>query len=197
MNQEIIDIINTFPNFLSLSNPGNNIEGNWENENNEVNKRGGKLFTLPENNCIALGLDVINKYGNDNDWLSCDGRKGEWSIAYHVPSTRLKLCDKLDDVIKNIIENNLKPGIGQAFCNHDDEYHPGKKIGVGVYCSPDYNVAKVHGGIIDIKGKKYRVIFMLRVKPDCIRHPNSSCYWILNGNFSEIRPYRLLFLPEH
>ena len=34
---------------------------------------------------------------------------------------------------------------------------------------------------------------MLRVKPDKIRCPKThKNYWVLNGNFSELRPYRLL-----
>ena len=44
-----------------------------------------------------------------------------------------------------------------------------------------------------IQGKKYKVGFMLRVKPDKIRFPSSQPnFWVLNGDFSELRPYRLL-----
>ena len=39
----------------------------------------------------------------------------------------------------------------------------------------------------------YKCVLMCRVNPNKIRVPqNEKKYWILNGNFNEIRPYRLL-----
>ena len=53
-----------------------------------------------------------------------------------------------------------------------------------------------YAGIIEVNGYRYKVAFMLRVKPDKIRYSNSRAdYWVLNGgngDFSEIRPYRFL-----
>eukprot|EP00833_Pecoramyces_ruminatium_P011181 jgi/Orpsp1_1/1185213/evm.model.c7180000092808.2 len=141
IRQEIIDIVNTFPNLLSLSNPGNNFEGNWGNVNNGENKRGNRTFTLPENKCIAFGLNVLNKYDGNNNWLSSDGRAGEWAIAYHGVSA--KMSNNTIDVINDIIANNFKAGGGQAYSSHDDACHPGRKVGVGVYCTPDLELQKV------------------------------------------------------
>ena len=74
-----------------------------------------------------------------------------------------------------------------------DINHPGEKVGVGVYCSPDINIIEAYSGIMNIQGNKYKVAFMLRVKQDKIRIPsNQKNYWVLNGDFSELRPYRLL-----
>ena len=77
--------------------------------------------------------------------------------------------------------------------DENDINHPGEKVGEGVYCSPDPKVLDDEGGIVDIKGKKYKIGFMLRVKPDKIRIAQSNQnYWVLNGNSEEIRPYRIL-----
>ena len=69
-----------------------------------------------------------------------------------------------------------------------------KKVGIGVYCSPNSTVTDGYAGIIEVNGYSYRVAFMLRVKPDKIRM-GSPDIWVLNagdGNFSEMRPYRFL-----
>ena len=113
-------------------------------------------------------------------------------MAYHG-ACRNDNAEKVKETIKIILESNLKPGSGQAYKNANDYNHPGKKVGIGVYCSPDINVLEEYAGILKIQNIKYKVGFMLRVKPSKIRilvsHKN---YWVLNGNFDEIRPYRLL-----
>ena len=46
---------------------------------------------------------------------------------------------------------------------------------------------------MEISGNYYKVAFMIRVKPNKIRFNNSNPdFWVLNGDFGEIRPYRLL-----
>ena len=56
--------------------------------------------------------------------------------------------------------------------------------------------AEGYAGKIEVNGYRYKVAFMLRVKPDKIRYGASNPnYWVLNGgngDFSEIRPYRFL-----
>ena len=170
---------------------GHNLTGKWAQ--NEL--RGGRKY-IPPNNWIGFGLNVINKYDNgNNDWLSCDGRKGEWCIAYHGACVR-STSDQIKQIIKPILLNNLKPGSGQAYQFDYDACHPGRKVGVGVYCTPNPLDAEGYAGIIEVNGFRYKVAFMLRVKPDKIRFSNSQPnYWVLNagnGDFSEIRPYRFL-----
>ena len=42
-------------------------------------------------------------------------------------------------------------------------------------------------------GKKYKMGFMMRVKPDKIRYSNSmKDYWVLDGNTEQLRPYGIL-----
>ena len=170
---------------------GHNLEGKWAHGEN----RGGRVYNPPDG-WIGFGLNVLNKYDNgNNDWLACDGRPGEWCVAYHGACVR-STSDQIKQIIKPILENNLKPGGGQAYSSYDDANHPGQKVGVGVYCTPLPNTAEGYAGIIEVNGFRYKVAFMLRVKPDKIRYSSSqSDYWVLNagdGNFSEMRPYRFL-----
>ena len=49
----------------------------------------------------------------------------------------------------------------------------------------------------NIKGKKFKMGFMMRVKPDKIRcSSNESKEWILDGTTNEMRPYRILLKDE-
>ena len=168
-----------------------NLTGKWAHGEN----RGGRPYTPPDG-WIGFGLNVLNKYDNgNNDWLACDGRPGEWCIAYHGACVH-NTSEQIKQIIKPILENNLKPGAGQAYSTYDDACHPGQKVGVGVYCTPNPNTADGYSGQIDVNGHRYKVAFMLRVKPDKIRYSNSQPdYWVLNagdGDFSEMRPYRFL-----
>ena len=168
-----------------------NLTGKWAHGEN----RGGRPYNPPDG-WIGFGLNVLNKYDNgNNDWLACDGRPGEWCIAYHGACVH-NTSEQIKQIIKPILENNLKPGSGQAYSSYDDACHPGQKVGVGVYCTPNPNTADGYSGQIDVNGHRYKVAFMLRVKPDKIRYSNSQPdYWVLNagnGDFSEMRPYRFL-----
>ena len=173
-----------------FSGNGHNLTGKWAHNEN----RGGRPYNPPDG-WIGFGLNVINKYDNgNNDWLACDGRPGEWCVAYHGACVR-NTSDQIKQIIKPILQNNLKPGAGQACANNPDVNHPGQKIGIGVYCTPNITTADGYAGTIEVNGYRYKVAFMLRVKPDKIRHSSGSDYWVLNagdGNFSEMRPYRFL-----
>ncbi len=168
---------------------GHNLTGKWA----QGEKRGGYDY-IPPNGWIGFGLKVIGKYDNgNNDWLACNGREGEWPIAYHGACVR-NSSDEIKSIVKKIIEENLKPGAGQGYSSYDDVKHPGNKVGIGVYCSPKPSVMEGYAGIIEVNGHKYKVAFMLRVKPDKIRYSNPDI-WVLNagnGDFSEMRPYRFL-----
>jgi hypothetical protein len=171
---------------------GHNLIGKWAHGEN----RGGKPYTPPDG-WIGFGLNVIGKYDNgNNDWLACNGRPGEWCVAYHGACHGVSNSDDVKKIIKLILEENLKPGSGQAYSGYNDDNHPGQKVGVGVYCSPNPVVIDGYAGRMEVNGHYYRVAFMLRVKPDKIRFSNSQKdYWVLNagnGDFSEIRPYRFL-----
>ena len=169
---------------------GNNKDGGWgENE-----KRGGEEY-IPPKGWIRYGLNVLGKYDNgNNDWLSYDGRKGEWCIAYHGVAQG-QSSDKVKNVVGLIAQNNLKKGSGQNYKDHVDCRHPPNLVGEGVYCTPNPQVTINDGyaGIAEINNEKYYMAFMLRVKPDKIRcSASKKDYWVLNGNDNEIRPYGIL-----
>ena len=158
-------------------------------------KRGGLDYIPPTNGWVGYGLKVWGKYDNgNNDWLSYNGNKNEWAIAYHGVGS--KLGCSVEQAAHNIIKGGFKAGSGQAFQYDDDFMHPGQKVGVGVYCSPDPKVMEeyakysiINGG----NGKNYMVGFMMRVKPDKIRYSiKQNDYWVLNGTTDEMRPYRIM-----
>ena len=158
-------------------------------------KRGGLDYIPPTNGWVGYGLKVWGKYDNgNNDWLSYNGNKNEWAIAYHGVGS--KLGCSVEQAANNIIKGGFKAGSGQAFQYDDDFMHPGQKVGVGVYCSPDPKVMEeyakysiINGG----NGKNYMLGFMMRVKPDKIRYSiKQKDYWVLNGTTDEMRPYRIM-----
>ena len=154
-------------------------------------KRGGEYYEVPVG-WIAFGLEVNNRYGNDNDWLSNDGRFGEWAVAYHGFGCRMN-GNQIKQIIKTIVHDNLKPGAGQAFQGARDSRHPGKLCNTGVYITPNLNVATQYAGVIPLGGKNYRLVIMVRVNPSFIREPETQKgYWIVDGKSDQLRPYRLL-----
>ena len=158
-------------------------------------KRGGFDYIPPTEGWIGYGLKVWNKYDNgNNDWLNYNGNINEWAIAYHGIGSKLGFS--VEQAANNIIKGGFKAGAGQAYQDSDDYMHPGQKVGVGVYCSPDPNVMEQYANcskIIGDNGKKYMMGFMMRVKPDKIRLPvNKKDYWVLNGTTDEMRPYRIM-----
>ena len=158
--------------------------------------RGGEPYEPPKG-WIAFGIEVCERYGPDQlDWLSNDGREGEWAVAYHGFGCIMK-NDQIKSIIKIIIHDNLKPGGGQAYSQSPDIRHPNKKCGVGVYVTPNINVALTYAGSITLGNKIYKVVIMVRVNPKYIRVPeNQQDYWILDGLSNQIRPYRLLLKED-
>ena len=137
-------------------------------------KRGGRPY-IPPKGWIGYGLKVWGKYDKgDNNWIGHTGVAGEWCVAYHGASQKLN--------------QNYK-----QMRNVDDANHPGQKVGEGVYCSPNPNVLDQEGGITQVGNKRYKIGFMLRVRPDKIRIAKTNPdYWVLDGTSDEIRPYRIL-----
>ena len=186
----ITEFLNLDPNLLNGF--GNKLKGNWA-----TNEMRGGLNYNPPIGWVGFGLNVINKYDNgNNDWLACDGRPGEWCVGYHGTG-RNKSSEQVKNIIKSILINNLQPGGGQGYRNDFDANNPNNKVGRGVYCSPDINVLEEYAGCITVKGKKYKVGIMVRCKRDKIRIPQShQNYWVLDGNFDQLRPYRLLIKQQ-
>ena len=163
-------------------------------------QRGGKDYDPPLG-WKGIGLRVIDKYDNgDNTWIGMKNVPGEWCVAYHGVASG-QSSDNVKKVTGNIYKSSFKPGKGQAheFC--DDQFHPGQKVGRGVYCTRTIKTAAdKYAGISEINGIKYKTVLMVRVKPEAIRHCDTCLdskapfdYWVVNGTTDEIRPYRILY----
>ena len=158
-------------------------------------KRGGYDYYEPIG-WMGFGLKVLGKYDNgNNDWLACNGNKNEWAVAYH--GIGISQNYNLENVINNIANEGFKIGKTHACQFDDDLNHKGQKVGIGIYCSPNPLVMEQFASLsktnIIIKGKRYQMGFMMRVKPDKIRISSSiKDYWVLNPSNDEIRPYRIL-----
>ena len=171
--------------------------GNRESGWGVGEKRGGFDYTPPHQGWKGYGLKVWDKYdGGNNDWLACNGNQNEWAIAYHGIGTKLGFT--LEKATSSILAGGFRfSKDGQAYADYDDARHPGNKVGVGVYCSPDPSVMESYASgsrsETSVYGKKFMMGFMMRVKPDKIRYSNSQTnYWVLNGTTDEMRPYRIL-----
>ena len=156
-------------------------------------QRGGKDY-FPPIGWNGIGLKVLDKYdGSDNTWIEMFNLTGEWCVAYHGVA-RFEKSSKVKEITGNIYKTSFKPGQCQAHEDCDDVFHPGKKVGIGVYCTPKIETAEGYSGISIINGVKYNTVLMVRVKPNLIRHcSDSEDYWVVNGTIDEIRPYRILY----
>ena len=140
-----------------------------------------------------------------------NGNPNEWAVAYHGIGHKMEVTIQeelngqivnvpltLERVAHNIITGGFKYKLGpshQGYEFNDDLNHPGQKVGVGVYCSPSPNVMECYASTssTEINGKKYKMGFMMRVKPDKIRYSNSQKnYWVLDGTTEQMRPYRIM-----
>ena len=155
--------------------------------------RGNKPYNAPVG-WIGIGLKVMDKYDNGNNiWIGMENIDGEWCVAYHGVG-RAKDSNTIKDITGKIIKTEFRAGPNQAHGNCNDIYHPGNKVGNGVYCTPSIEVAKSYSGKSIINGVKYETVLMVRVKPEAIR--GCSCepdYWVVGGTTNEIRPYRILY----
>ena len=152
----------------------------------------GKRPYNPPLGWIGIGLKVRNKYEND-EWLRCSNSEDEWLVAYHVIGRSLgnyQVIDKLE----NIINSTFKRISGQFHKDCDDINNPGNKIGEGVYCTPNIDLASQYCESLEINGQSYKTVLMVKVNPKAIRLCNcNENYWVVNGTSDEIRPYMILY----
>ena len=134
---------------------------------------------------IGIGL----KIRNNDDYLNLNYNDNEWAIAYYGVGGRLSI-NEVKDKLKTKIKNGLNQGKSQTKWNLNDIRHNGKKIGTGVYLTPNINLGENYCGIITFNKEKYRVALMVKVKIDKIREPKDINFWILNSKY--VRPYRIL-----
>jgi hypothetical protein len=120
----------------------------------------------------------------------------EWAVAYHGVGRGFGMT--LENAAHNIIVGGFKAGGGQYYESHDDANHPGQKVARGVYCSPDPKVMDDYAQSTKLNGKRYKMGFMMRVKPNKIRYSNKKKdYWVLDGTTEQMRPYRLMIKEDN
>ena len=166
----------------------------WQSEENKT--RGNKPY-YPPMGWIGIGLNVKGKYEDDN-WIGNHNNSDEWCVAYHGVSRGGSSSDEIKNNIGNICKTAFRVGPNQVHQHCPDKYHEGKTVGIGVYICPNPKEAEGYGGIIEINGKKFRTLLMVRVKPDAIgcdgcQASETHINWIVNGTTNEIRPYKILF----
>ena len=175
----------------------NIIDINWLREGG---LRGGQKYNPPIG-FLGYSLNILNKYDNgDNSWIGMSNSNKEWWVAYHGAG-RGQSDNNVKNVIKNIINDGFKSGMGQAY--QDDininqlsnkEY---KKVGIGVYFSNEISVAESYAGIVkDLNDKQYKIAFMCRVNPYKTRiAKRMSNYFVVDPNINCVRIYRILLKP--
>ncbi len=156
----------------------------------ENSERGGKKYEAPLD-CISFGLEVTERYGDDEDWLANDGRKEEWAVGYYGFGFGMNEI-QIKEIIKTIIHDNIRPCSKQFFADIKNNIE--SKCDV-VYITPDLEEASNKAFIIPLADNKYRLIIMVRVNPKSIiresETENNKKYWIIEDS-SQIRPYRIL-----
>ena len=162
----------------SLFDKAGNKSSGWP----EGEKRGNMDY-FPPKGWIGHGLKVWDKYDNgDNTWIGMSNSNKEWCVAYH--GTNIKYA-------KSILTSSLKPGINQVhqYCDNINTRCPLKKVGMGVYVSPNPKVAEGYSSITN----NYLCMFMCRINPNNFRTcEDKKDYWVVNPTEEDIRPYRLL-----
>ena len=97
-------------------------------------------------------------------------------------------------MIENIFKNGFRNGNNNAHKECDDLRHPGEKVGIGVYVSPNLEVAKSYAGKIQKNGKDYLCVIKVKVKKKAIRQCKcEEDYWVIPDNIKGIEPYEILY----
>ena len=91
------------------------------------------------------------------------------------------------------IKEGIKQGNSQIKTRTDDKRHLGRKVGNGIYLTPNLNMLENYSGIIKFNHENYRVALMAKVKINKIREPIDANYiYVLPSEGNFVRPYRIL-----
>ena len=156
------------------------------NLNNNI-IRGSEIY-YPPYMWIGIGLNVCGKYEEDGNWLSKHNKDFKWANAY------LGFDQDISDIKANLHDlafNNEKLEKYEKNIDFKDKRHLIKRIDKGIYLYNKIENAENYAGILDIDDKKYKILFMVRVKIDEICQPKNEDIWALDKKY--IRIYRILF----
>ena len=163
-----------------------------------INKNYNKIYSndSKKRNYFKIGLNLNSFYKDSNDWLN--GRESsKWIKAYHGIGRHINNDNiEMKNIIDRIKKIGLKNGKNNVHKNCNDINHPGNKVGIGVYVTPDFNIAQNYAGIITENNEPAYVIAEVRVRKDSIRKCDcidAKNYWVLNGNIDEIKVVNILY----
>ena len=146
-----------------------------------------------------LGLSIRSFCAEKEGWNYKKGwyylfSDGTYACSEYIDGYWLDASGWYDHKGGDFKSGSFLVGKGQSRKNCDDVRHPGQKVGEGVYCTPDIKVAEGYAGqSSEVNGKRYKMVFMMRVKPDRIRTSKERPQeWILDGTTDEMRPYRIM-----
>ena len=120
----------------------------------------------------------------------------EWIISYHGTGRHCRTEQEIFDMINSIFNNGFKNGQNNYHANHNDIYHKGGKVGIGVYVTPNIKTVKSYAGKITFNGEEYKTLFLVMVKKNAIKAcdcPEAKDYWVVNESNDEIRPVEALY----
>ena len=156
------------------------------NLNNNI-IRGSEIY-YPPYMWIGIGLNVCGKYEENGDWLMTHNKDSIWANTY------LGFDQDISDIKANLHDlafNNEKLEKYEKNIDFKDKRHWIKRIDKGIYLYNKIENAENYAGILDIDDKKYKILFMVRVKIDEICQPKNEDIWALDKKY--IRIYRILF----
>ena len=151
------------------------------------NKRGSEIYNPPYG-WAGIGLNIQKLYNNnDYSWVKKDN--DSWAIAYYGFGNFLtseEIGKMLNDII---IKGEFKRELSIK-CREFDIRHNGKRVGVGIYLSPNVNIAEKNSGTFIFNKKRYKIVLMAKVLINKIKEPEDHSFWIVNQE--DIRIYKIL-----
>jgi len=150
----------------------------------EIFQRGGLPYQRPCG-CYRIALKVAGKYPPDDKWLGMTGTDpDEWGVSYHGTGKHNA---------RSIAEEGYRLSKGKRFLH-----------GMGIYSTPELEVAKQYASEFIYEGKKYLLVIQNRVNRKYLQILDKQTtgvgtYYLsmndeVNGNdmsYSCIRPYAL------
>ena len=164
--------------------------GNFLVPNSRNNIFRGKELYDPPYGWIGIGLKVLGKYKDGNNWLEDISNNSEWAIAYKgIGYNKDNKSGKIFNFLKYFILKDFNIVINSFQSKLNDIRHGGE-VKDGIYLTPYINIAEKYTDCISFNNQKYKVLLMAKVKIDKIREPEGSNFWVLNNE--DIRIYRVL-----
>ena len=137
----------------------------------------------------GIGLKVKGKY-EKNDWFLNKTKTSKWAIAYlslFQENNLGKSSTEIKEKIFDLCFKNEEPKKPEKKIDPKDS----NQIEKGIYLNYKIENAEKEAGLIEVNGKKYKILLMARVKIDEISRPKDKDVWVLDKRF--IRIYRILF----